>query len=143
MINIDKVTGQIDLVVSKAKLKIMNASINLIKLQLQNTLLYWKNEVRMLLNVSYVGRKNNTLYPFKREGKLRKSLTFRTLPVSVNAKKTRAHIRAKIIWDSDIRGDGHDYGEYLNSSKKFKHRKFFGWKNRTYRLLAKRLKRLI
>lgn len=146
MVDINKILGSINITIGKAKLNVLNQALVVLNKRSHNILRDWKAEVRMLLSVPHrKGTKSNGLYPNMRTGSLRKSLSYRVLSSRITGTKS-ALIRAQVIWDKDPKHTGApnaDYGSHLNSSSKFKDRRFFGWRDRTYRLLYKRLTRML
>lgn len=102
----------------------------------------WKVQVKFLLSVPYNRRHpNNSMYPKLRSGRLRNSLHYRTGRVKYNAATKTAIASIAVTWNNP-NPNGEDYGEILNSSTAYADRKFFGWKDRTYDLLMKRLRSL-
>lgn len=108
-----------------------------------NTVRLWKMEVRMLLSTPHrEGVINISKYPQMRTGDLRKSLYYKTSAAIKKKTPKAVSMSVYIDWDNNPHGgfDGNDYGEKLNSSKKYAGRSFYGWKDRTYELLRKRLR---
>lgn len=147
MLNIDKLLNRVDAVITKRSNSILMNSIEDLKKLYLDTLRAWKSEVRLLLSKPHVeGKPNTSLWPQLRTGALRKSLSYRSHMV-IRKKSPRSVVyRVNIIWDKDPQGSygkgptGVDYGELLNSGSRFAGKSFFGWKDRTYDLLQKRIK---
>jgi hypothetical protein len=138
--------NRLEATITKRSASIMEEKAIALKETFLNVLREWKREVRMLLSVPFTeGRRNTSLFPKKREGDLRKSLYYRS--AKVMRKKTPKSIifRVQVNWDVTPKktANGIDYGELLNSGDRFKGSTFFGWKDRTYTLLEKRVKQAI
>lgn len=141
MISISKALNQINTIVAKRSERIMDTYIENYKQSFKEALRAWKTEVRMLLNVPHFpGQPNISKYPQRRTGSLRRSLAYRSVIVRKNKNARTILLRSTILWGDDPRGTGEDYGETLNSGKRFRGRSFYGWKDRTYELLSKRIK---
>lgn len=143
MIKLEKLGNRLEAIVTQRSIAIVERRFNELKHIFLNTLRLWKIEVRMLLSVPHrEGTENISKYPHMRTGDLRRSLYYRSK--AVRKKVTPRAITMSVIvdWDNDPHGfgDENDYGETLNSGKKFRGRSFFGWKDRTYALLHKRLR---
>lgn len=142
MLQLTKFKGAVAAIISKRSGTIMDNYIDSFKDRFLNSLRLWKTEVRMLLSVPYTPNEPNTsLYPKLREGDLRRSLSYRSMYIKRKRNGSTAMLRATINWDTRPKSSvPRDYGEDLNSSNKFKTKPFFGWKDRTYALLEKRIK---
>lgn len=144
MLNIKKLLNNIDATITKRSNTILMNSIEDLKKVYLNTLRAWKSEVRLLLNTPYMpGSTNTTLWPKRRDGDLRKSLSYRSSMIIRKKSPRSVLFRVNILWDEDPKGigpTGVDYGELLNSADRFAGKSFFGWKDRTYDLLQKRIK---
>ena len=144
MLSLDKLSGKVTAILTKAKTNVISRYIAEFKKSIHNTLRDWKAEVRMLLSVPHrKGSPSNGLYPRMRTGSLRRSLSYRVRSVAVNTRTGKARVSIGILWNPDPKGIGKDYGEELNSSQKFSTRRFFGWKDRTYKMLYKRIKEIV
>lgn len=143
MTSFTKLASRLDVIVKKRTEAAVEARFSELKSTFINTVRLWKMEVRMLLSTPHrEGVTNISKYPQMRTGDLRKSLYYKTR-VGVKKKTPKAiSMSIDIDWDNNPHGtfDGYDYGEKLNSSKKYIGRSFYGWKDRTYELLRKRLR---
>lgn len=143
MLSLDKVSGKLISILTKAKTTIIEKYTKLFQQDLHNNLRDWKAEVRMLLSVPHrEGVKSNGLYPRMRTGSLRRSLSYRVKQVTINSRTGKARVSIIVNWGKNPRGTG-DYGEELNSNAKWQNRRFFGWKDRTWGLLLKRIKGIV
>lgn len=112
--------------------------------KLHDVLNDWKALAKAKLSVPYNRNQGSTgWYPRMRTGSLRRSLSYRTHSMRYNEAKSQATLRFSIIWDDDPKSIGFDYGEHLNSSTRYSHRKFFGWKLRLYKKLKQSLRGFI
>jgi hypothetical protein len=146
MLSIKQLVNKIDATITKRSTSIMETRAKELKDSFLNTLREWKAEVRMLLDIKHIeGVTSTGAYPRKRTGDLRKSLSYRS--AKIIRKKTPRSILFRVIveWDKNPHQtvNGIDYGELLNSGDRFKGSTFFGWKDRTYDLLKKRIKQSI
>lgn len=149
MTKVKKLLNSIDAIITKRSQAIVIGVIEEYKKIYLDTLRAWKTEVRMLLSKPHIpGTTNKTLWPKLRSGMLRKSLSYRSSMI-IRKKSPRSVLyRVTINWDKDPQTGnpnhkgptGVDYGELLNSSNRFANSTFFGWKDRTYELLQKRIK---
>lgn len=149
MTKVKKLLNSIDTIISKRSQAIVMSKVEEYKKIYLDTLRAWKTEVRLLLSTLHVpGQPNTSLWPKRRTGMLRKSLSYRSSMI-IRKKSPRSVLYRVIIeWDKDpqarnpdnIGPTGVDYGELLNSSDRFAGKSFFGWKDRTYELLQKRIK---
>jgi hypothetical protein len=146
MTSVSRFMNRLEATITKRSAAIMEEKAISLKETFLNVLREWKSEVRMLLSVPFMeGSRNTSLFPKKREGDLRKSLYYRS--AKVMRKKTPKSIlfRVQVNWDVNPKKtfNGVDYGELLNSGDRFKGSTFFGWKDRTYTLLERRVKQAI
>lgn len=127
---------------SKYENSVIDTFIDTYYSSLKQQLKEWKAQVRMLLSTPYTTGRANRLYPFLRTGRLRNSLTYRTTRIHYDRTSKKAIVSYEVNWNPSPAG-GANYGEILNSSTKYKDRRFFGWKDRTYNLLYKRIRSIV
>lgn len=143
MTTFGRVASRLDVLVKKRTEAAVEARFIELKRTFVNTVRLWKMEVRMLLSTPHrEGVINISKYPHMRTGDLRKSLSYRT-SAAVKKKTPKAiSMSVYIDWNDNPHGGfgSNDYGEALNSSRKYAGRSFYGWKDRTYELLRKRLR---
>lgn len=141
MLDVKRLVNVVSAIVTKRTERIMDTYIETYKNNFKNILRAWKTEVRMLLSTPHFpGQPNISKYPQMRTGSLRKSLAYRSIVVRRNKNARTILLRTTVLWGNDPRGTGEDYGETLNSGKRFRGKTFYGWKDRTYELLNKRIK---
>jgi hypothetical protein len=144
MIDISRIKNTINTIVTKRSDKIIESNlsqyIDVFKLALR----LWKTEVMMLLSTPHMeSQVNISKYPQLRTGNLRRSLAYRSKVVTRKKGSRQVLLRTTINWNPDPKGIGEDYGETLNSGKRFRGKTFYGWKDRTYELLRQRIKQSI
>lgn len=109
--------------------------------RIESVVKQWRKWVRQQLSVRYInGTKNTSLYPRMRSGELRKSLLARKVQVKSIDPINGGKAKAKIVIPITYVHLKDNYGEILNSSKRFSHSSFFNWKGRVYSELEKRIK---
>ena len=146
MITFTSVTSQVQAIIKKRSKEIAQREFERIRSRFLDTLRDWKTEVRMLLSTPHMkGIPNTSKFPQMRTGGLRKSLSYRT-SITHRPNTTSYKLTTKVLWDEDpsrftSKGPtGVDYGSLLNSANRFKDKTFFGWRDRTYDLLRKRIR---
>lgn len=102
--------------------------------------------VRGKLSVKYIkGKKNTSLFPKLRTGKLRGSAISLRPTVSKRKKLSNGRFQAQIRFPNYFRklsgNSTDDYGEELNSADRFKKSTFTNWKERLRDNLAKRVQK--
>ena len=104
----------------------------------------WKKDVRKLLSsvtrrIGFSGESGSGYFPRLDEGDLRRSLHYKVLKNKITRKnKVISQIESTIVttWSDSPKGDGKNYGYFLNVSNIFK---TVGWRDRTSEILKNRL----
>lgn len=135
------VYGQLKVILERSSTTYMKKHIEAYTTRLTSVTKEWRKWVRQQLSVQYIkGTKNTSLYPKLRTGELRRSLVENKARVKKMSKISNGKARAELIIPITFRKLRDDYGEILNSSKRFSTSTFFNWKGRIAEELMRRTK---
>lgn len=135
------VYGQLKVILERSSTTYMKKHIEAYTTRLTSVSKEWRKWVRQQLSVQHIkGTKNTSLYPKLRSGELRRSLVDSKARVKKIGKMSNGRARAELIIPITFRKLRDDYGEILNSSKRFSNSTFFNWKDRIVEELIRRTK---
>lgn len=139
------ISTSILLLVEKKSAGVITRHTDLYVAKLNDITTVWRKWVREQLSVRYIkGKKNTSLFPKLRSGKLRASLVSRKVTVSKNTpfatSKNQVVLRIPIYYNKLSSNGLDNYGEHLNSGRAFSSSSFSNWKQRAREALEKRIK---